>query len=897
MPPALPVPMRDAVDAAVERLLAGAVQGRGGAVVVRGGVGSGRTTVLDDAAAAAAARGMQVLRATAAPAETGFDHGVTHQLVDPLLLGARGWHLAAPPAGLLPGRDPAVEYGAGARDRTLWRFVEALAGRVPLAVLVDDLQWSDPASLRWLTRLADRSAGQPIAVVGTVLAGQATTGGPADDGAVLRGLLAVCGSVHLHPLDVAATTALVPERCGPGATSAFLDAVGDVCHGVPSVLHAVLDEVRGLRPDDEAVAAVRAARPSALRERLRRAARLLPGPARTYLQAVAVLDGAGPGSPADRLSGLDPVDRAAAVARLVGDGLLVGNPPRVLHPLLGEVAADPDGWEDLHLRAARLRLELGHGSEEIAAHLLAVAAPLQRWGIEILRAAARRAATLDPGSSRAVRYLRRALLDDDSTGRDRGALLVELAAAEYTEESSTAVRHVGQAVRLLDSPRDRARALAVLDPALLRDAPEPLRAAVRDLASASPPGLPTAHGAQALDDDACELRLRILTRTLRLDEDEPGGIAAVAGMLDEALDAADPLLSTAAGRELLAVVLHGAAVAGTGSAAAVGDVASRVLKVASPQELRSPAGVAAGDGHRGLLITALVAAGGAGALTVWLAERPGANPRDRAEAELVRLACGAPSEQPAAARPYPDGRPVAFTVALACAAASAEARLDDRDPDRAGLAAHIRRRLVRATAALAEDAPALALECVLDAGRHLDHLGWCNPALFPWRGWAAELLAGRGDRAAALRQVDEELDRALAWGAPGPVQRARRVRDRVLGTVTDDPVVHDRPGTGLSPVEPVPPLPVPPAEQPRPDPAASTRARTADPAGTTGSGVAGADRLTAAELRVVELAAAGDGNQQIAARLGLSRRAVEKRLTSAYRRLGISGRAELRSRR
>lgn len=883
--------MRDAVDAAVERLLAGAVQGRGGAVVVRGGVGSGRTTVLDDAAAAAAARGMQVLRATAAPAETGFDHGVTHQLVDPLLLGARGWHLAAPPAGLLPGRDPAVEYGAGARDRTLWRFVEALAGRVPLAVLVDDLQWSDPASLRWLTRLADRSAGQPIAVVGTVLAGQATTGGPADDGAVLRGLLAVCGSVHLHPLDVAATTALVRERCGPGATSAFLDAVGDVCHGVPSVLHAVLDEVRGLRPDDEAVAAVRAARPSALRERLRRAARLLPGPARTYLQAVAVLDGAGPGSPADRLSGLDPVDRAAAVARLVGDGLLVGDPPRVLHPLLGEVAADPDGWEDLHLRAARLRLELGHGSEEIAAHLLAVAAPLQRWGIEILRAAARRAATLDPGSSRAVHYLRRALLDDDSTGRDRGALLVELAAAEYTEESSTAVRHVGQAVRLLDSPRDRARALAVLDPALLRDAPEPLRAAVRDLASASPPGLPTAHGAQALDDDACELRLRILTRTLRLDEDEPGGIAAVAGMLDEALDAADPLLSTAAGREL-----HGAAVAGTGSAAAVGDVASRVLKVASPQELRSPAGVAAGDGHRGLLITALVAAGGAGALTVWLAERPGADPRDRAEAELVRLACGAPSE-PAAARPYPDGRPVAFTVALACAAASAEARLDDRDPDRAGLAAHIRRRLVRATAALAEDAPALALECVLDAGRHLDHLGWCNPALFPWRGWAAELLAGRGDRAAALRQVDEELDRALAWGAPGPVQRARRVRDRVLGTVTDDPVVHDRPGTGLSPVEPVPPLPVPPAEQPRPDPAASTRARTADPAGTTGSGVAGADRLTAAELRVVELAAAGDGNQQIAARLGLSRRAVEKRLTSAYRRLGISGRAELRSRR
>ena len=56
---------------------------------------------------------------------------------------------------------------------------------------------------------------------------------------------------------------------------------------------------------------------------------------------------------------------------------------------------------------------------------------------------------------------------------------------------------------------------------------------------------------------------------------------------------------------------------------------------------------------------------------------------------------------------------------------------------------------------------------------------------------------------------------------------------------------------------------------------------------------AGGDALTASERRIAGMAASGLSNAEIAQELFLTVKTVEMHLTHAYRRLAISGRAEL----
>ena len=55
----------------------------------------------------------------------------------------------------------------------------------------------------------------------------------------------------------------------------------------------------------------------------------------------------------------------------------------------------------------------------------------------------------------------------------------------------------------------------------------------------------------------------------------------------------------------------------------------------------------------------------------------------------------------------------------------------------------------------------------------------------------------------------------------------------------------------------------------------------------------GIDSLTPSERQVVDLAAQGHGNREIAQQLYVTRRTVETHLTHAFGKLGVSSRSEL----
>ncbi|WP_328760424.1 ATP-binding protein [Streptomyces sp. NBC_00271] len=149
--------LSDVIDQAEER---------GGAIVVRGEAGIGKSTLLDAVADHARRAGHHVLRATGTEAEARMPFAGLHQLLSPLLDDAEK----------LPALQRRVLSSAfGAEDAPSPEpFLIALAAlnlltetsaRRPLAILVDDVQWLDRPSHEALAFLARRIGSDPIVIV------------------------------------------------------------------------------------------------------------------------------------------------------------------------------------------------------------------------------------------------------------------------------------------------------------------------------------------------------------------------------------------------------------------------------------------------------------------------------------------------------------------------------------------------------------------------------------------------------------------------------------------------------------------------------------------------------------------------------------------------------------
>jgi DNA-binding CsgD family transcriptional regulator len=220
---------RDVVGREVEldrlyRLIDGAVE-PGGALLVIGDPGIGKSTLLRAAADHARAAGFLVLGTTGVESEAGLPYAGLYDLLRPALDGLD----ALPPAqrdalskafGTVVGSTPEQFLVALA---TLNLLAELATSR-PLFVGVDDLQWLDGPTQAALAFVARRVSGDPIVVVGTTR----------------RGFSGPFHAAGLDELDVAelseSAASEVLETTGVGLSRTALDEILCAALGNPLAL-------------------------------------------------------------------------------------------------------------------------------------------------------------------------------------------------------------------------------------------------------------------------------------------------------------------------------------------------------------------------------------------------------------------------------------------------------------------------------------------------------------------------------------------------------------------------------------------------------------------------------------------------------------------------------------
>lgn len=257
--------------------------GGGRLVLLRGATGTGRSAVLEAAAAHATHLGLRVLRARCSPDDIALPFSsVLH------LLGS-----VPEFADVGPGDD---DRGSAAR---LWRLLRSYADESPLMVAVDDVHLADEASRRWFVEAARRIDRLPVLLVATERSQYDIDPRPAG---LTHALSPSVVRTHtLAPLTDNASADLV-RAAFPTASDRWTADCVRAGAGSPLLLHALLDDLDGAPP------------PTAVP---RTCAALYPG---SYPAAVSWwLDSAGPATAevARTLAALEQAERTAQAERAV----------------------------------------------------------------------------------------------------------------------------------------------------------------------------------------------------------------------------------------------------------------------------------------------------------------------------------------------------------------------------------------------------------------------------------------------------------------------------------------------------------------------------------------------------------------------------------------------------
>ncbi|MEU6071442.1 AAA family ATPase [Streptomyces sp. NPDC047082] len=883
----------------IRGLLQRATTGCGRLLVLRGPTGSGRSTVLRAVADEARRRGMCVRQARCSAEESQTPLGVVRQLI---------------------GDGGGSGFGGQALPVGAWDELRAAVGQGPLLVAVDDVDLADEASRRWLAHLGRRVDLLPVLLVMTERH-HYDVEGPMPPGAA-RGLAPeLVVTEWLEPLPPEAVAALVQDRLGAveAVSDVTPEAAMELCTsagcGNPMLVHALLDDLCGPAARESFTEAVdwwlEAA--GALTAHVARVVAELDG--EDYVTAEILAE----------VAQADTTRVSGWLAAMRKEGFLAkacepsGHPaPRFADPLLREavLARWPARRRALvHLRTAEVLFRQNAPVDVVARHLLRAPAAGEEWAVETLVDASSQASR-EGRQPEAIALLRRSLAENLTDSR-RGEVLTSLGCLEVRTDRNSGVRHLTEALRLQSGAHGRLRVANALGAALaahgevpaaldvlrrlaegfgeredLADVVHAAQAAtaliashelsgwrnllphVKHRARQAPPctdpmahSLLTEHEATAGLISAEETMQRV--RSILAAPTDPGlqlyllaSLATLAQWADE-LDYADVLVE----RGLLLHQdhpLHPAQQCLLSVRTETAVMRGRYTQVA--EAATGPDGHSANTHVRAQGVIALV--------------------------ELDRLA---------------DARRLASMI-------EAQGSRDSWE--------WIEFRYAQGLLHWAEDDPSGALRHLTACGDLQQARQTQSPVATPWRSAAAHCLLRLGRAAEALPLAEEELRLARIWGTSRLVGRALRAVGEARGGQHGLALLQD--AVTLHRQSPAPPelaatmlvhgralfaagQPGRAREVLREAAALAERLgtirlkRLADTAVRTVGGRqlrihhTGVASLTTSERHVASLAAAGNGNAEIAALLHLARRTVETHLTNTYRKLGIRGRPQLSS--
>ena len=908
----------------LERLVDRAAKGDGGCVLVEGVAGIGKTRLLDALRTRATASGFQVAWARSDELERELPWGVARQLFEPLVSDdeSRAGLLAGAAANVGPllglggpAAPPASDPALATLHGLYWLAANASTS-APLLIAVDDAQWADDVSSRFLAYAARRVEDLPILVA---IAARPGADHPA--AAVLDTIALTEQAERLAPRELSAdaVATLIGEGSGT-PDEVFAAACREATGGNPFLVRELVDALarEGIEPTAANAARIDTVRPETVRRWVIARLAALGDDALRLARAVAVVGASSRIDAVAAIAGLDAAEAAAVAGRMGEAGVFAaGLPLTFAHPLLR--AGVYEDWAEperalAHRRAAAVLADDQAPVDRIAGQLVFAPPAADAWVVDQVRAAAAESFASGDAAG-ALRLLRRAL-GEPPTPELLGQVLLELGRAEAVVRDPEAIDRLRAALAHTTEPPARAAVSLALGEALVYAYDMEAATTVLDAALAERDVPPEARVRM-------EIARYVAARTVldngaapdaRLEALAVGGAAEAPPVL--AIRASAALLRGAPvgeSRALLDRALASGARAEEVADSPIGQIIATGLMWSDQLER-------ALDFFEALLAEARRRGSVLGYLAITYRSDAAYRAGRLLEAEAdAREALALVSE-------YGYSWDVQGTTAFLAqvllergecveALGLLEAPGMEAPSPSLTIVLHVKARLLMALGRVPE-----AIAALRECGELLARWEMNNPTLTPWRSTLAIALRETGDLEEAAALAGEQVRLARAVGAPRAVGISLRTAGVVKGGGEGVELIRE----ALSELEP---------GEARLETARTlvelgsalraarndTDARTplergvdlAHRCGATAlrdHGVAelvatgarprryvmtGRDALTAAEGRVAGLAADGMANRDIAQALFVTQKTVEKHLTSAYGKLGIASRAEL----